>query len=368
MSDVSKVKRNVGIDFLRIWAMFYVVVLHTFGHGGILSSVQVGTHQYMVSWFIEIWAYCAVDLFALISGYVGYHEEARPVKYTNYISLWMQVVFYGVITTLIFHVSHPGLVTKMDLLEMFFPVTNGLYWYFTAYTGLFLCMPLLNMAMSRCTKKMAGTSFLLMFLCFSVFDSFVGRFALNRGYCFTWLVILYILGSAMKKCSIGENIRPVGAFIGIFILVLISWGWKIYGMEWSFLAVHITQDTFVSYTSPTIVGIAILYIIAFSRIQFQWLEKMILFATPGVFAVYLLNEQRFIRKYGIVQRFTEWAGIHSYLIPIKVFAFAIAFVIVSILIDRVRAKLFQLFHINFLIEYLGTMLGALMKKIQKNYD
>lgn len=358
---MKKNSRNFGIDFLRILAMFYVVVLHTLGRGGILGTAEIGTHQYMVSWFLEIWAYCAVDIFALVSGYVGYHEEERPVKFRNYISLWMQVVFYGIVVTLIFNLFHPELVTKLDLIEMMFPVTNGLYWYFTAYTGLFFCMPLLNTAMTKCSKNLAVYTFIILFLMFSVYDTFVGRFVLNGGYSFVWLVILYLFGSILKKCEIGKKIRSFEAIAGIFFLAFLTWLWKIYGVEWSFMKINITPDTFVSYTSPTVLGSAILYIIGFSKIQFKYLKKIITFAAPSTFAAYILNDQRFVKEHMMYQKFSAWSGIHSYIIPAKVFAFAGAFVVCSIFFDKVRDRLFQLFRIHHCIAYIEKKLNAVIK-------
>ena len=89
--------RNYGIDMLRLIAMFFVVVLHCYGQGGILSTVVVDSQQYKIAWFIEIVAYCAVDIFALISGYVSYTEKEKRINYSKYLNLWFQVVFYGLL-------------------------------------------------------------------------------------------------------------------------------------------------------------------------------------------------------------------------------------------------------------------------------
>ena len=101
MDEPKLCKRNTGIDFLRILAMFYVVMLHTLGHGGILGSLSAQNQSYNIVWFLEIWAYSAVDIFALISGFVGYREEEKPIKYSSYILLWVQAIFYGVVSALI---------------------------------------------------------------------------------------------------------------------------------------------------------------------------------------------------------------------------------------------------------------------------
>ena len=341
-----KNSRNLGIDFLRILSMFYVVILHTLGHGGILGAVSMGTYQYKTVWFLEIWAYCAVDIFALISGYVGYHEEKRTVKYSNYILLWEQVVFYGILVTFILKFFYPESISMLDMLGMLFPVTNGLYWYFTAYTGLFFCIPMVNIAMTKCSSNFAIKIFVAFIGVFSVYDIFVGRFNLEQGYSFVWLLVLYVLGSVLKKCEIGKKINFLKALIGIVLLILFTWIWKLYGIEYSFLGFRITKDTFVSYTSSTILGAALFYIIGFSKIQFNHFKKIISFAASGAFAVYLLNEHVFFRKFIIEQNFVKWSESSAGMILVKVCVFSGIFIIVSIIIDIGRQKLFKMLRLD----------------------
>ena len=64
-------KRNYGIDLLRIILMYMVCMLHTLGQGGVLDACQIGTIEYKTYWFLEIFSYCAVDGFGIISGYMA---------------------------------------------------------------------------------------------------------------------------------------------------------------------------------------------------------------------------------------------------------------------------------------------------------
>ena len=180
--------RNYGIDLLRILAMLYVVILHAVGPGGILETATVGSAQYKAEWFLETWTYCAVNIFALVSGYVSYTEREKKTKWSSYVLLWLQVVTYSVAVTLAFHFFHPELVTKADLLRMFLPVTGGLYWYLNAYTGLFVVMPLLNAGLRKCSVETLKKVFVAMFLIFSVYEAVVRRMAMSGGYSFAWVL------------------------------------------------------------------------------------------------------------------------------------------------------------------------------------
>ena len=83
-------ERNYGIDCLRVISMFMVVLLHVLGRGGVLQATKNLSINYGVSWFLEIAAYCAVNCYAIISGYVGY---GRKIKYSNLIYLIFCVAF-----------------------------------------------------------------------------------------------------------------------------------------------------------------------------------------------------------------------------------------------------------------------------------
>lgn len=77
---MKEIKRNPGIDFLRLLAMYLVVVYHLLFHGGILDAGQnSGAAQ-----LLRVLTLCAVDGFALISGYVGLREEKPRFPVTGW--------------------------------------------------------------------------------------------------------------------------------------------------------------------------------------------------------------------------------------------------------------------------------------------
>ena len=82
--------KNRGIDALRMVAMFMVVTLHIFTQGGVLNASVRFTSQYEAGWFLQTAAFCAVDVYALISGYVWACAEYR---YRKIIELWLRLRF-----------------------------------------------------------------------------------------------------------------------------------------------------------------------------------------------------------------------------------------------------------------------------------
>ena len=81
----------------------------------------------MAVWFLYAAAYCAVDIFGLISGYVGYSDEEKPFKMKNYALLWLQTVFLGLLVTVVFRIFKPDAVTGETWLKSVLPVTHDTY-------------------------------------------------------------------------------------------------------------------------------------------------------------------------------------------------------------------------------------------------
>ena len=95
----KKHEKKYGIEWLRILSMYMVAVLHTLGQGGIIGSFKQGDLSFSIAWFLETAAFGAVDCFALISGYVGYHSHFR---YKKGMRLWFQTFFYTLGITILF--------------------------------------------------------------------------------------------------------------------------------------------------------------------------------------------------------------------------------------------------------------------------
>ena len=122
-------QRNFGLDLLRMAAMFLVAVLHVLGAGGVLDSAAPLSPDYMTAWLLETAAFCAVNCYALLSGFVGLGGKFR---YANLALLWCQVAFYTLLIPVVFALARPGTVGEWALLRGFFPAMSNHYWYFTA--------------------------------------------------------------------------------------------------------------------------------------------------------------------------------------------------------------------------------------------
>lgn len=336
-------KRNMGIDLLRMVSMFMVVFLHVLLRGGVLGAVMPLTVNYGLVWGFETAAYCAVNCYGLISGYVGYRAKFRV---SNIVLLWCRVVYYTLLISFVFAVLTDGLVGKQGLINAIFPVSTEQYWYFTAYVGMFFFIPLLNMFINRASKKQMTGVIAACFVLFSLFPTIFRRdiFYLYEGYSAFWLMILYLMGGYIAKYDIGKKVKS-GQAAGVYIVcIIVSWVVKM-GMDkrmWDAYGSLPEKDLLVSYTSPTILLAGAALVILFSRMHIpQRMKRWIGIFAPLSFSVYLIHFHPLIKEHILQDRFGSYAQ-HSPAVLAVLLIGTVCFIFFACLFfDLIRDFLFK---------------------------
>ena len=204
---MKEIKRNPGIDFLRLLAMYLVVVYHLLFHGGILDAGQnSGAAQ-----LLRVLTLCAVDGFALISGYVGLREEKPRFPVNRMARLWLQTLFYSLLMLLAAACIYRPILSKSSLLRALLPVASDQYWYVTAYMPLCLMMPWLNALLCRLDRRELGQLAAGLTGLFCLYGTLANplseNFRLWGGCHFSWLVILYVVGAALGRDGWLEKLK-----------------------------------------------------------------------------------------------------------------------------------------------------------------
>lgn len=127
-------KRNTGIELLKIVSMLMVVTLHVLLFGMNYYEAHILTPKGFITNMIEAICYCAVNIYAIITGYLMVNKNP---KINRIVELWIQVVFYLIISTMLIRIYYPQDFTKRLLFGTFFPVITNQFWYFTAYFIMF---------------------------------------------------------------------------------------------------------------------------------------------------------------------------------------------------------------------------------------
>lgn len=272
---MKEIKRNYGIDLLRLVLMYMVCVLHTLVRGGVLAASTKGTYKYGMFLILEIFCFCAVDGFAIISGYTAVD---KPQRYHKIASMWLQVFFYSfLITVFLTIVGINSSFSAMQILECALPVSSSKYWYFTAYFVLFFATPVLNKFISSIDIQTGKKAFIILLILFSFIEFNTGSFVTHRGYSTIWLIILYLIGALMKKIQLFEKRKSatlIMIWAGCILLTFI--------MKFFF-----NNGQLIGYVSPTILLSGMIMVILFSRMKAN--AKIISKLSPLAFGIYLLQ-------------------------------------------------------------------------------
>lgn len=208
--------REPGIDFVRILAMYAIIIHHIIYFGNLKRKYN---NHYKTLDFIEICTFWHVCSYALISGIIGY----KTTKYSNLIYLWFCVFFYSVGVFTLLKIYKPAYIGKEQIFYYYFPVFFQKYWYFTQYFGMYLFLPAVNKGISILTKselKVLVISLISVFIiCKDLINNKDDIFGMKSGYSVLGLLIFYITGAYFGKHRFVYN--GIKKFIFCFICAII---------------------------------------------------------------------------------------------------------------------------------------------------
>lgn len=363
--------RNYGIDALRIAAMLMVLILHLLAYTHVLDLTNIGSGSYRVAWLLEIAAYCGVNCYALITGYVCCDGT---FKYERVVTLWFQVIFYTVGSLLLVMLFFPQAVNFKGVLGSLFPVLTGQYWYVTAYVGLFFFIPFLNALGRQLTRMQFQYLLVTVLVLFSVIPILIHRdvFFIDGGYTLWWLGVLYMLGMYIKKYGLFTGVKTGALWAGYAGCVCFVWLFKmVLDAVSPYLIGQVRGGgTFIGYNSPFIIGTAIFLFLIFSRMRFssRWVIACISWLAAASFSVYVIHCNIMLGKWFLWDLFIKCASPSPVMVVAKVLAMAAAVYVACALVDAVRRYLFKAVDINrgarSVVGFFG-MLGRLCLKMYR---
>ena len=358
ISSLGKLSRNQGIDVLRIGAMLMICVLHTLGKGGVLSSVNPGSAQDHVAWMLEIFCFCAVNCYALISGYLLFD---RPFSFSRAIHLWMIIVFFTVSITLIMFATKQVPFDRTLLYDAFLPITRNQYWYLTAYFGVYLFSPFFNAAVKSLDEILVKKIFLVAFILLCVLPTFLGGdpFYLRGGYSMLWLGILYIVGASIKKYDSFINIPSSKCILLFFMALFVTYMAKLVLPPLFFAVWNVNNDgkMFISYTSPTMVvaSIALFFLCKQMKINVKSCGLLSRFASASL-SVYIIHTHPLIWNHYVLNFAQNFVSSTAVILALKVVVSALSIWFFCSLIDFIRQSIFKILRIGMLCKYVDRVI------------
>ncbi|MBR6593774.1 MAG: acyltransferase family protein [Clostridia bacterium] len=359
-------KRNANVDLFRIAATLLVVLLHVLGQGGVLRSTHTDSVAYWCVWFLEICAFCAVNCFALISGYV---MEGRSIKLKSIIGLWLQVLFYSLAVTALFFALLPESRTVKNALLAFMPIVGQQWWYASSYFALFFFIPFLNAAIKHISRQTYKKLLLLVLLGIGVIDCvfpYSDAFSLNSGYSAVWLMLVYLFGAYIKKYELHKRLTAAKSILGFFAMAALTLASKA-GIH--YLTEHLFgkskfEDSLVSYMSVTVLLASVFLFLFFLNLRISKpLSRLAVFLSPVSLGVYLIHVHPLVFGYVLKDAFVTLADKPLAVMLPLVLAACIGIFAVCAGAELLRIQLFRLLRVNRLCEYTAEKLNALYLKL-----
>ena len=347
--------------------MFMIIILHMMGNGGILAAVTPGSIHYWAAWGLETAAYCAVNCYALISGYVGVEAEHRGGSIVN---LWLQVAFYTLSITAAFALFVPGSVTANNVLRAFLPVTFRQYWYFTSYFCLFFFLPALNHLLHTMAPRQMKLLLVAAVCLFSILPTLRGYdlFQTNAGYSVIWLGLLYLLGGYLKLYRPLSHWRPFRGVMIYAVCILLSWGYKLLAERFTGLGLAGTSGNLINYTSPTILLASVALLTAFAALKLSVpVRRIVGICSPLAFSVYLIHAQPLVWSHFIQNGFIllPQFSLIGFVVGTLIIALGIYFL--CSVIDLIRFFVFRLLRIRKFSDFCARLLEELLESLLRPF-
>ena len=339
-------ERATKFELLRIIAMILIVSGHLASEGGVLESTNGINHSLTLAF--SSGARIAVNLFLMIGCWFmvdAKYSTKRIVK------LYSEVWFYSVLITSIFLLIRVdnGISTK-EIIQSFFPFVFRTIWFATIYIMLIILSPFINKVFEFGEKKIRNLVIILF--------GFVSGISTISGFTDTflcalvWFVFVYIFIGYYKKFL---SVKWEGKNKVIFLLI----GLLLYAMAISVrILVYYTNEShilslfgkvidnwIVDYKAIPNFLCALLIFLFFTNIKIKH-SRCINWVASSTFAVYIIHQVPAFRHVVWKEIYKSMTWNNSKMFIGYYFTTIISFFIVSIIIDKVRKRVLEVWWLN----------------------
>lgn len=333
--------RNYGLDICRIFAMIGIVTLHVLGQGGAMS-IPLEDSKYWILWIVKIFAYGSVNVFGLLSGYLGINKKHFSSQ--RLIELIITVFIYTFIIVCLFYFIDSSVFdgTK-DVLSSLIPFTDETYWYITCYVLLFLLMPYLNVGINALKDEQRKTLFVVLIISLSLIPSLttIDLFRAKSGYSALWLITLYLIGALYNKLN--KKFFYKWSWLIVIFCSSFVFGTKVcifyvFGKESNYLISYVSFPILIS-------SIFFLQIFANLKIEIKF-KRIIIYFSSAAFDVYILHCSPLIYSNIIKDNFKWIAELPIFALPFIVIGCAIIIYLICVLIYTIRKIVFKVLKLE----------------------
>ncbi|HIW89857.1 MAG TPA: acyltransferase [Candidatus Ligilactobacillus excrementipullorum] len=299
-----KVKpRMSNFELLRIIAMLFIVLHHSIVHGVLgeffprdaLQLYTIHPAVYSTARLLAFGGKVGVGLFVLITGYFSIHSK---MKWSKIIKIWVPTFCYTVIFFLIFKYRDTTPITAKDLISLLFPVTFKWYWFMTSFILLLLISPILNKIWQQCTRNQKKYIIGLLFLIYVLLPFF--NHTLDNSLLLLF-IMYYLVGGYLYETPSTSILNKKWLYLsGIFLSLVGYFGLTIrkilLGYANQSADIINSSSKYSGDNSIFVVLFAISFFMLFKHIQLKP-NRLINLVASSTFGIYLIHDNRFVRKF-----------------------------------------------------------------------
>ena len=349
-------KRNYGIDLLKIISMINIINLHINKLSGLLY-ITPKNPKFKQVFRLQAFSFWPVNAFGLISGIMTF----RKYKFSNLIYIWFEYFFYSILFSI--YLYKKSFLNLKNLILSFFPIGIRRLWYFNAYFFMYLLLPFISSSINSLNKDIYTKLIIFFFFIHSIYHIILDYNIrntdfdfINKGYSSNWLTILYIAGGYIGRFYMSKPyFSRFTCLILFFLSTLISSEYIFYSYKRSKYA----DKIFLQYFSPTIIiqALSLIFIFSNLKISNRHIIKIILFFNPLNFNVTLIHMRIFLSKTSDIKKFFKYIELLSpkYLF-FKIYFFSTIIYILCASFDYLRLLLFKALKIRMICIYIEKKL------------
>ena len=345
-------ERNHGIDLLRMLCMLMVVTIHVLDNSGLTTDTRLFSANYGIAWFLNAASKCAVDCYALITGYVYVNSRFKPAKI---IQMWFQVFFYSAGITFLFGIFRPEVLDFHMILASLCPLTASQYWYFTQYFCMFFFIPFLNHLLNTLEPLQKKQMIVTIVVLFSILNIFTNKdlFYVADGFSALWLAFMYFLGGYLRQNTKGiqrNKDKMLWVYIACVSILFFSKCIVQFVAYW-LLGEPKDGSRLMLYTSPFVILAAVSLVCFFSELKLERFKGIIQFFGPLSFSVFLIHCHPLVLAYIMPGLLAHYREANPLIMLGSVLVTSLGIYLGCTLIDLVRVYLFRLMKIGIFSEW-----------------
>ena len=315
--------RQSNFELLRIVSMLMVVNLHTFFAPDTLSFEDL-TLMKVLDYTREASSISAVNIFVMISGYFSINWRIRSFSSLIFqLFFWVFLLYLSLLCVGFIDFSLKEFCIRVNCIAT-------AYWFVTAYIGLYLLAPMLNLFVDSMFNAGGRKClyFILAFFALQFYYQFLGVRDFFMGYAIISLCGIYMIGRYIKLTNLSlSKFKTLFGYVFVTLLIALVAIIGTFGGKNMFF-----------YNNPLVVIQAIFIFLFFKQLKIQ--SSIVNYCSSSVLAIYLLHMHPDIKQYFYDYSNSLYA--YSPLIHIMylLMIFFLVF-IVAIPLDKIRIILFD---------------------------